>query len=40
MINKSTSDVSSRNYPKKINNEEHQKSPYGKNEPSPRTTYK
>jgi len=37
---KSTSDPASRNYPKKMKNEANEKSPYGEDEPSPRTTFK
>ncbi|GAB6168039.1 hypothetical protein JCM1393_04990 [Clostridium carnis] len=35
-----TYDPTSPNYDKEVNNKGHEKSPYGENEPSPRTTYK
>ena len=37
---KSTSDPASRNYPKEMKNKANEKSPYGEDEPSPRTTFK
>lgn len=35
-----TSDPASRNYGKQINEKAHEKSPFGKDEPSPHTTFK
>jgi hypothetical protein len=37
---KSTFDPSSRNYAKVVKNKSNEKSPYGEDEPSVRTTYK
>jgi len=37
---KTTSDPTSRNYPKEVKNKTNEKSPYGEDEPSVRTTYK
>jgi len=37
---KSTSDPTSRNYPKEMKNKANEKSSYGEDEPSPRTTFK
>jgi hypothetical protein len=37
---KPTSDPASRNYSKEVNNKAHEKSPFGTDEPSPRTTFK
>lgn len=39
-LKKTTSDPTSRNYPKEMKNKANEKSPYGEDEPSVRTTYK
>lgn len=39
-FSKSSSDPTSREYAKSAKNKANEKSPYGENEPSPRTTFK
>jgi len=37
---KNTADPTTRNYAKQVKNKANENSPYGENEPSPRTTFK